>query len=147
MSKPAVFVHSFHHFEDVQLSAKEFYETLQQSIASCQFPEVNYDITTFSDRGLFSSRREYLEIRYYSYRYYVCAAPFGKNFFISWWLKERQSTWDSIRTWLVGGESRSFYEVDSQEIFASSVVSLIKELIRMIQSEKGLRNASMAIEA
>jgi hypothetical protein len=139
MSKPAVYEHSYRHFEDVQLSAREFYATLRKLIAEHQFPNVECGVVTFADGGLFSSRREYLEVRYQSYRYYICAAPFGRNFFISWWLKEHESLWDRFRNWIEGAKTRSFYEVDTQQIFTSSITFLLDELIKRIQSERGFR--------
>ena len=139
MSRPTVYEHSYHHFEDVQLSAREFYATLRKLIAEHQFPSVECGVVTFADGGLFSSRREYLEVRYRSYRYYICAAPFGRNFFISWWLKEHESSWDRFRRLIEGVKSESFYEVDTQQIFTSSITALIKALIQRVESERGFR--------
>ncbi|MCR8559284.1 hypothetical protein KXD93_16625 [Mucilaginibacter sp. BJC16-A38] len=147
MSKPAVFVHSFHHFRDVQLSAQDFYRELQDAIQKAEFPQVDHGLTYFSDRGWFSTKRDYLEIRYHRYRYYVCAAPFGRNFFISWWLKEEKSEWERFVAWITGGDRQSFYQIDSAEIFSSSIVSLIKTRIRQIESEQGLRELDSAATA
>jgi len=140
MSKPKVFEHSYHHFEDVQLSAQDFYASFRRILSEHKFPDVKHGIVTLADGGLFSSRRDYLEITHQSYRYYVCAAPFGVNFFVSWWLKEEDDIWERLLNWLSGGNrGKSFYEVDTQEIFASSVTAIIRSLIKKIESERGFR--------
>jgi hypothetical protein len=44
----------------------------------------------WSEGGLLSAKREYLRATYGRYSFDICAAPFGKDFFFSWWLTRRR---------------------------------------------------------
>src|SRR5205814_777575 len=37
-----------------------------------------------------SAKRDYLRISYGRYSFDLCAAPFGRDYFFSWWLVQRQ---------------------------------------------------------
>ncbi|HEY5328107.1 MAG TPA: hypothetical protein VIJ27_13980 [Mucilaginibacter sp.] len=87
-----IHAHQSQHFEDLQMSAREFYALLRGIIEDYQYPDVKCEPVTLSEGGLFSSKREYLRISKSRYHYYVCASPFGKSFFISWWLEEDANT-------------------------------------------------------
>jgi len=77
-TETTVHAHQSQHFEDLQMSAKEFYGLLKKMIEEYRYPEVKCEPVTLSESGLFSSRREYLRISKGRYHYYVCASPFGK---------------------------------------------------------------------
>lgn len=141
--------HHYQHFPDLQLSAKEFYDKLQILIASYQYPDVACKIVELSESGLFSSKREYLKISKQRYSYLVCASPFGKSFFISWWLKENANTAAKFADKLgkVGKavaenmESKTYYEVDTQLMFTTAINMIIKKTIEQVTAEHGYRTS------
>ncbi len=102
---------------------------------------------TLKEGGLFSSRREYLRISKERYNYYVCASPFGLSFFVSWWVQEDANTAAKVAQKLgsVGKavanrlESKTYYEIDTQMMFTSSINSLIKRAVEKVAADKGYR--------
>ena len=74
-TQTTVHAHQSEHFEDLQMSAKEFYLLLKNMIEEYRYPEVACTPVTLKEGGLFSSKREYLRISKERYNYYVCASP------------------------------------------------------------------------
>ncbi|MFI5161939.1 MAG: hypothetical protein ACHQHN_11715 [Sphingobacteriales bacterium] len=146
-TETTVHAHNSQFFEDLQLSAKDFYSTLKKMIADYKYPEVACTEVTLKEGGIFSSRRDYLKISKERYHFYVCASPFGKSFFISWWLKEDANTSANVaqRFGLFGKavaqrlESKTFYEIDTQKMFVSSINSIVKVAVAKVMSEHGIR--------
>ena len=52
-------------------------------------PELQIERITVSESGILSAKREYLRVRYGRLYFDICGAPFGKDFFFSWWLVKR----------------------------------------------------------
>jgi hypothetical protein len=146
-SEATVHAHQSEYFEDLQMSAKDFYSLLKDMIVDYQYPDVICAPVTLSESGIFSSRREYLRISKQRYHFYVCAAPFGKSFFISWWLREDAHTTANLAQrfgWLgkkvaARLENKTFYEVDTEKMFTASINSLIKRAVEKVKADKGYR--------
>jgi hypothetical protein len=81
----------------------------------------------------------------------ICAAPFGTDFFISWWLYESKG---GMRSWLrhtkVGdflarrAERRTFFQIDEEDMFRSCVHECILETIAAVTEGKGILQLSDA---
>lgn len=146
-AQTTVHAHQSQHFEDLQMSAREFYVLLKGMIEEYKYPDVLCEPVTLSEAGLFSSKREYLRISKQRYHYYVCASPFGKSFFISWWLKEDAYTAANVtrkfgwfgRTIAARMESKTYYEIDTELMFTSSINSIIKIAVEKVKADKGYR--------
>jgi len=146
-TETTVHSHQSQHFEDLQISSIEFYTLLKKMIEDYQYPDVTCTPITLSESGIFSSRREYLRISKQRYHFYVCAAPFGKSFFISWWLKEDAHTAANVARkvgWLGRAvasrmESKTFYEIDTETMFTSSINAIIKLAVEKVKVDKGYR--------
>jgi hypothetical protein len=142
-----IHAHQSQHFEELQLSAREFYTLLKTMIAEYQYPDIKCEPVTLSESGIFSSKREYLRISKQRYHYYVCASPFGKSFFISWWLKEDAHTAANVTRkfgWLgrrvaTRMESKTFYEIDTEAMFTQSINAIIKMAVEKVKTDKGFR--------
>ena len=136
-----------YHFPDLQYSSKEFYDKLTALIKEYEFPDVTVKVVNYAEGGLFSSRREYLSICRNGHQYDVCAAPFGKSFFISWWLTESKSALPGVLAKIpVFGnamarqaETKTFFQIDTQAIFKSSMDATLKLAIEQVCENKGLR--------
>ena len=151
MAQPTVHSHSYQHFEDLQLSANAFYGTLEETIAEYQYPKVRCRRRPLSEGGLFSANREYLVVSRGPLNYYVCACPFGRSFFVSWWLEERESAWASVPLfgYLFSGRKRgkTFYELDTELMFTESVQSVVRMLVGRVAATRGLRDPELAPES
>ncbi len=139
--------HWHHHFDNMQLSVNEFYSEIQEKIKTYQFPNVSSKRISQSEGGLLSANREYLRIARNEYAFDICAAPFGKSFFISWWLGEKGSAMVDLlaRIPFIGGflarkaQQRTYYQMDTETMFKESVNAIIQNVIDKVTQEKGVR--------
>jgi hypothetical protein len=146
-TEQTIHAHQSEHFEDLRLSAKEFYTLLKKMIEEYRYPDVSCTPVTLKEGGLLSSKREYLRISKGRYNYYVCASPFGKSFFISWWLQENANTGANFaarfgrlgKAMAARLESKTYYELDTQLMFTSAINTLIKRAVEKVKADKGFR--------
>ena len=80
--------HWHHSVENFNTSTLEFFSaveaTLREKLAPVRGARVDY-----RESGILSDKREYLRVSYARYSFDIGAAPFGKDFFFSWWLVRR----------------------------------------------------------
>ena len=146
-SQTTVHAHNTQHFEELQLSSTEFYVLLRSMITAYKYPDVTCTPVTLKESGIFSSKREYLRISKQRYHYYVCASPFGRSFFISWWLQEDAHTAANVAQkfgWFGKAvasrlESKTYYELDTELMFTSSINAIIKAAVEKVKADKGFR--------
>ena len=77
--------HWQHYFEDAKFSSQDIYARIERILAEKGIPAAKASRVNHSEAGLFSANREYLRIARNYNAFDVCAAPFGKGFFISSW--------------------------------------------------------------
>jgi hypothetical protein len=144
--------HSYQHFEDLQISSNEFYALLESKIREYRYPDVSCSRQTQREGGLFSAKREYLAVSWKRYVFHVCASPFGRSFFISWWLHEGANSGANAaaRIPLIGKalarnmESKTYYQQDAELMFTNSINSIIKVTVEKVKAEYGFRTAEAA---
>jgi len=142
--------HHHQHFDDLQMSSNEFYSMLEKMITVYEYPDVRCERTTMKEGGMLSSSREYLMIKRKRLVFYVCAAPFGRSFFISWYFTEEANTAANVaeKIPLIGKtiakdmEHKSYYQYDTELMFTESIKGIIKVAIDKVSAEHGLRNDS-----
>jgi hypothetical protein len=74
--------------ENFQASSQEFYQSFEGAVAERSVPETQSARVEHKEGGLASANREYLRMHRGKHAFDICAAPFGKGFFVSWWLTE-----------------------------------------------------------
>lgn len=139
--------HWQHYFMNITYSSDEFYDHVEQVIEAQAIPGVSIDRITYSEGSFFSANRLYLRIRRGSTVFDVCAAPFATGYFISSWQGQLPSLWKSMLGALpIIGESlgksastKTYYQVDTQQMFISLVHNDILEVIDGMTTEKGVR--------
>ena len=72
--------------EGLSTSAQDSYSELESALSAREIPELAFSRVTYSEAGVGSAEREYMRITRKDYVFDVCAAPFGKSFFFSWWM-------------------------------------------------------------
>ncbi len=77
------YAHWHQYFENLNVSSKEFYESLGSELNNGHLPQTNLSQVDFPEGGLLSSKRIYLEVRRDWLTYHICVAPFGTGFFAS----------------------------------------------------------------
>jgi len=143
-----VLSHWHQRFEDTQLSSDDFYQILYEEMKACVLPGVSLFRVTYSETGMLSARREYFRIQRNEYFFDICAAPFGRNFFISYWLSEVSGCVIALiaaipligprwARWLL---KKTFYQQDTEIMFKESVQAVLREAINKVgDSGRGLR--------
>lgn len=88
-----VLSHWSKYFVDFETPVGEFYTSVQQRLTQHAVPDTHSKEITLRESGPFSSKRAYLRVQREHLTFDICAAPFGKGFFFSWWLSERPPGW------------------------------------------------------
>lgn len=149
-----VLSHWSHSFRTFSLSSDLFYKELEDALKQYEMPHSVIQRTKHKEGGMLSAAREYLRIKHGDIVFDVCASPFGKDFFISWWLYETAGTMRTVlKNTKVGNflqhraQNRTFYQIDEEEMFRSCVHECILETISKVSEGKGLMHLSDADKA
>jgi hypothetical protein len=140
-----IHTHGYQHFDNLQLSAQEFYSSLEAMIKQYQYPDIICKTEELKEGGFLSAKRKYFSINWNRHKYLVCASPFGKSFFISWWHQEGANTGANIASKFgalgkaVAGnmESKTFFEIDNELMFINCINAIINAAIDKLKLEKG----------
>ena len=84
-----VISHWHHSVEEFNTSAISFYDAISATLRAKAVPTVKIERIDWNESGILSAKREYLRVSHARYSFDICAAPFGKDFFFSWWLTRR----------------------------------------------------------
>jgi hypothetical protein len=142
--------HWHHHFENFNYSSHEFYETIKQAVREKEVPGIEFSRVTYAEGGLFSMNREYLRITRKRMVFDICAAPFAKGFFVSWWQTSLPSLREVLialipylgKTSLRNERAQTYFELDTETMFKDSFHQSIMQAIDAITTAKGLRSLS-----
>jgi hypothetical protein len=138
--------HWTHSFPYFNLSSDVFYKQAETIIKDHQMPDVKIERAKHKEGGIFSASREYLRIKRGDLVVDLCAAPFGRDFFISWWMYETESGMRNLLKFTKVGEflseraaKRTFYEADEEAMFKGCVHDCVIEAISKVTEGKGIR--------
>lgn len=128
-------------------SAQEFYGSVEAAVMPHDLKNVKFERVSFSEGGILSAKREYLQIRRGEHVFHVCAAPFGNGFFISWWLGQVESgifAWLASVPgigWIVGRflKPLTYYKIDTAMMFQSVTHGALMQTVDSITQAKGIR--------
>ena len=131
-------------------SSNEFYEEIERRLNTQHLDKLKIERVNLFEGGIFSSKREYLQVRRGEHVFHVCAAPFGSGFFISWWLGQIESgLWALIAKipilgMLIRGLFRplTYYKLDTALMFQSITHGAVTEALDAILDGKGMRALS-----
>ncbi len=136
--------------DNFSYSAEDFYELLKKELSSRGIHNFHMSIKKLDQDSLGLSRRKYLKISRKDYEFYICAAPYGRGFFVSWHLiyddsglKVFISKIPFIGTWLVNRFFHTtFYYRDTASMFMTYTHQSVLSVINQITNEKGVRDLS-----
>jgi len=80
--------HWHHSVEGLSTSSLDFYASVEEALKTKEAP-VRTERIQFGEGGVLSAKRTYLRVSYERFVFDIGAAPFGKDFFFSWWLGKR----------------------------------------------------------
>lgn len=139
--------HWSHRAEGLQISSDDFYRLVKIIVDAEKVEKIKLERVNFSEGGLFSAKREYLQIRRGGDIYHVCAAPFGQGFFVSSWLGTIESGfWAWIAMWPIIGplvhrflRPLTYYKIDTAMMFHSITQGAVAKALDDMLKTKGLR--------
>ena len=145
-----VFSHWFHLLEGLQESPKSFYESLEGAVKKRELPDVKISRIHYREGGVFSAKREYFRANRKAYIFDICAAPFGRGFFVSWWLGEVPGFFRALilaipvlGPFLVRTvRPITYYRYDTTLMFQESVHAAVLETVDGLTQAKGVRSLS-----
>lgn len=144
--------HWFKLIEGMQESPQTVYTQLDQAITKRELPEVKLSRVKYQESGLFSPKRVYFRIRRKELIFDICAAPYGKSFFVSWWMGESLALFwlllyipiigpiFGLFVWLFRRET--YWRIDTALMFQESVHAAVLEVIDEFIKTQGLRALS-----
>ena len=139
--------HWYHLVDNLQASSKEFYVTVESALKTRQIPDISVSRVDWSEGGVFSAKREYLRIIRKDLVFDICAAPFGRGFFFSWWLGERPRgclgmffaipIFGPLLEYIF--RRVTYYSIDTALMFQESVSKTVNDMVDELTTAKGLR--------
>jgi hypothetical protein len=88
-----VFAHWHKLVPDFSASPQEFYTALEAAVRKREVPDLKTSRIEYHESGVFSALRIYFRIQRKKLAFDICAAPFGTDFFFSWWLTEPKKSY------------------------------------------------------
>jgi hypothetical protein len=85
-STPEVLSHWSKLIEGLNASPLAFYESVERALEARELPDTKRSRVDWHEGGAMSAKREYLRVERGRYLFDICGAPYGKGFFVSWWL-------------------------------------------------------------
>ena len=142
--RPAEIISRWHHyFDEFQFSSTEFYTAFEHGIKRREIPNVLVGRNNYFEGGVLSQQRVYFKVSNGQYIFDVCAAPYGKSFFVSWWLKESKSVLELLlERFFPWSNRKTYYQLDTESMFRESVHQAVLEAIEVMTKEKGVRGPS-----
>lgn len=145
--KPTIGSHWHHLVQGLQTSVEDFYESVDKLIGARKVPDVKVWVENYHEGGIITAKRLYLLVGRKDHVFYICAAPFGNGFFISWWLGEKLSEFVMIVNnipWIGPPLIRmfhpeTFYTIDTALMFQDSIHSAVIEVLDERMKGQGLR--------
>jgi len=139
-----------HLFPDMKHDPNSFYDLVEKILHEKQIPDFYSRKITISEGSLLSHNRLYLEVSRGDYIFHICAASWGTGFFFSWWVRQKMSDIDQLLILVpfVGSrivkmrQSQSYYKLDTDSMFRSSVHQSVLAAVDSLTSTKGMRGLS-----
>jgi hypothetical protein len=85
MTEARVLAHWSHFLDGTSHSSQVFYEELEKALDDRKIPGARVSRFFTAQGGFLGGMREYVRIERNRFTFDICAGPFGKGFFVSWW--------------------------------------------------------------
>lgn len=148
MTTPISVIHSHwqNYFASLSLSSDDFYSAIEAEIAKRK-ADIKVKRIDLSEGGLLSAKREYLRVTRKDYIFDICAAPFGTDFFVSWWFGEKTGYIKALlaRIPFIGkylaqaASVKTYYQIDTENMFVECVRSIVNNTVEGITKDTGIR--------
>lgn len=129
-------------FEGLQFSTKEFYLMVEKRIKAHSVPAIKMSIVNYKEGGILSASRQYMRVQYHDLAFEICAAPFGNDFFVSWWFGSTSNMQKDLARKLFKGlaqDTSTYYKLDTQAMFKENVRLAVARSIDEMTAGKGFK--------
>jgi len=126
VAEDTVLAHWYNRFDEFSFSTQEFYDRLSEELNRRNMPDAKLSRVNYPEGGMLSAHRDYYRVARGKHTFVLCAAPFGIDFFVSWWLLETPGCLAGciaiVMPWLsLFARKTTFYEEDTAIIFRDAV--------------------------
>lgn len=139
MAEPEIRGHWSHLVDGLQASPQEFYGNVEVAIKERQVPGATICRVTHKESGILSASREYLRVVRYEFAFDVCGAPFGRGFFVSWWLTVRKGCLAQLPVLGPLFWPDTYFSIDTGLMFQAAISDAVHEALSGICTAKGIR--------
>ena len=134
--------HWYARLDTFSYSTQQFYERLCAEIGRRQMPDVTMRRVALPEGSLLGSNRDYLRVTRGELTFDLCAAPFGIDFFISWWLVEQPGCLSGCLTailpWLaIFFRKTTYWKEDTALMFRDAVHQCVIETVDAVMKDAG----------
>ena len=148
MGRHDVLAHWYTLVGGLEHSPKAFFTSLEAAVKEREIPNVDLSRVEHAEGGVLSANREYLRIERKDLYFEICAAPFGRGFFVSSWLFLKPGCLMSLPVLnvILGTLVKpiTYYAYDTALMFQSAVHGAVLEVVDELTKTKGLRSLSEA---
>lgn len=127
-------------------SPQDFYKQLEEELKSEGIEGLRITTHAIPEGSFVSARRQYATITWKEYRYFVCAAPFAKSFFVSYRSLGKTRFWKYALTcipylgkhfgkWFTG---LTWYQEDAIMMFHTVVHESIIKVVNEVAQDQGV---------
>lgn len=136
-----------HLYGNMQYEPETFYAQVEEILNAHEVPAFKTDRLTFKEGGFISHQRLYLEVSSGDYIFHICAAPWGTDFFFSWWLNSRTNNFQLLLTKIpiikqavaYANREETYYRLDTDTMFRTSVQQAVLSAIEKLTEAKGIK--------
>lgn len=133
--------------DGMKQSSDSFYRSIEERIGKHALKGVELERVAIAEGGIFSSKREYLQVRRDEYVFHVCAAPFGSGFFVSWWFGSYEKGFMALlkQVPLIGPflslalKPWTFYRADTAAMFNAITSDAVEQSLGTVIEAQGLK--------
>jgi hypothetical protein len=131
----------------VELSSDDFYKAIEEKVDAESLKEIKVERVTLSEGGIFSNKRIYLQVKRADHVFHICAAPYGHNYFLSYWLGQIDSGIWALLSRIPGVgffadkflKPVTYFKLDTASIFQSLIHGAIMETLDEWSESRGTR--------
>ncbi len=134
--------------DDFKYSTDDFYKLFKEELKATQVRGISYENIGLSQGvELLSQKRKYLRVQWKDYRFDLCAAPFGRGMFFSWWLIYKLPL-IAVFIYIIPFIGKrmvrflfpiTYYKIDSASMFMRYTHLVMLKVIDTITTENGVR--------
>ncbi len=134
-----------HLFAGMQHDPEKFYDLVEETLKERQVPDFKTARKIFSEGGLLSHNRLYLEVSRGDYIFHICAAPWGTGFFFSYWTRKKSTSSIFEKLPVIGkfiaeaNQYEAYYKLDTDGMFRSSVHQAVLSAVDSLTEAKGVK--------